>query len=136
MENSFRSMKSSSDGCERSVMFTRRTATVIISAPLRLNAATISSLSRYFPVPMIRRELNSRPAIMSLSFIKQMFDVNWSEEQVTDSNQARSDAILSDVFPTAQSPRRYMIAIQMQCKNMSLGNHPVNFYFPGLQDAV
>src|SRR5215475_83938 len=63
-------MKSSRDGRERSVMLTRRTATVIISAPLRSNAATISSLSRYFPVPMIRRELNSRPAMMSLSFIK------------------------------------------------------------------
>src|SRR5262244_1881306 len=62
-------MKSSSDGCERSVTLTRRTATVIISAPLRSNAAAISSLSRYFPVPMIRRELNSRPAMMSLSFI-------------------------------------------------------------------
>src|SRR5215475_11787092 len=62
-------MKSSRDGCERSVTLTRRTATVIISAPLRSNAATISSLSRYFPVPMIRRELNSRPAMMSLSFI-------------------------------------------------------------------
>src|SRR5262245_7806555 len=70
MENLFRSMKSSSDGCERSVTLTRRTATVIISAPLRSNAAAISSLSRYFPVPMIRRELNSRPAMMSLSFIK------------------------------------------------------------------
>src|SRR5262245_10854106 len=62
-------MKSSSDGCERSVTLTRRTATVIISAPLRSNAAAISSLSRYFPVPMIRRELNSRPAMMSLSFM-------------------------------------------------------------------
>src|SRR5262245_64971001 len=62
-------MKSSSDGCERSVTLTRRTATVIISAPLRSKAAAISSLSRYFPVPMIRRELNSRPAMMSLSFI-------------------------------------------------------------------
>src|SRR5262245_38078149 len=62
-------MKSSRDGCERSVTLTRRTATVIISAPLRSNAAAISSLSRYFPVPMIRRELNSRPAMMSLSFI-------------------------------------------------------------------
>src|SRR5215475_13155103 len=45
-----------------SVMFTRRTATVMISAPDASTARRVSSNDRYFPVPMINRERYSRPA--------------------------------------------------------------------------
>src|SRR5262245_40703450 len=84
-------MKSSRDGCERSVTLTRRTATVIISAPLRSNAAAISSLSRYFPVPMIRRELNSRPAMMSLSFILRHRSYRATEKRREGETRRRGD---------------------------------------------
>src|SRR5262249_36106480 len=43
-------------------MFTRRTATVTISAPEASTARRVSSNERYFPVPTIRRERYSRPA--------------------------------------------------------------------------
>src|SRR6185503_16435416 len=59
------SMKSSIDSRERSLMFTRRTATVTISAPEASCACTITGLDGYLPVPMIRREVNVRPAIVS-----------------------------------------------------------------------
>src|SRR3979411_654618 len=42
-------------------MFTRRTATVTISAPLSSTAARVSAKSLYFPVPTIRRDLNDLP---------------------------------------------------------------------------
>src|ERR1700674_4752635 len=42
-------------------MFTRRTATVTISAPLSSTAALVSAKSRYLPVPTISRELNFLP---------------------------------------------------------------------------
>src|SRR5262249_45097577 len=45
-----------------SVMFTRRTATVTISAPDASTARRVSSNERYFPVPTMRREWYSRPA--------------------------------------------------------------------------
>src|ERR1700756_312479 len=38
-------------------MFTRRTATVTISAPLSSTAERVSAKSVYFPVPTIRRDL-------------------------------------------------------------------------------
>jgi len=40
-----------------SVILTRRTATVTISAPLSSIAARVSAKSRYLPVPTIRRDL-------------------------------------------------------------------------------
>src|SRR5262245_66461724 len=43
-------------------MFTRRTATVTISAPEASTARRVSSNERYFPVPTMRRERYSRPA--------------------------------------------------------------------------
>src|SRR5690348_9730345 len=43
---------------------TRRTATVTISAPEASMARTMVSLSRYFPVPTIRRDWNVRPPIL------------------------------------------------------------------------
>src|SRR4051794_35766348 len=55
-----------SDSFERSVRFTRRTATVTMSAPLASWQRFISGKLRYFPVPTIRRDANSRPAITSL----------------------------------------------------------------------
>src|SRR5207302_990301 len=42
-------------------MFTRRTATVTISAPLSSTAARVSAKSLYFPVPTISRDLNDLP---------------------------------------------------------------------------
>src|SRR5208282_528749 len=54
-------MKSSRFSLPRSVMFTRRTATVTISAPLASTAALVSAKSRYLPVPTIRREWNFIP---------------------------------------------------------------------------
>src|SRR6185436_1475104 len=47
--------------------FTRRTATVTISAPERSIAARVSSPFLYLPVPTIRRELNVFPASSKLS---------------------------------------------------------------------
>ena len=46
-------------------MFTRRTATVTISAPEASCACIITACDGYLPVPMIRREVNVRPAIVS-----------------------------------------------------------------------
>src|SRR4029077_16056843 len=54
-------MKSSRFSLPRSVMFTRRTATVTISAPLSSTAALVSAKSRYLPVPTISRDLNFIP---------------------------------------------------------------------------
>src|SRR5579859_7359561 len=52
-------------------MFTRRTATVTISAPLASTAARVSAKSRYLPVPTISRDLKVRPANSNASsFIK------------------------------------------------------------------
>src|SRR5260370_42693157 len=51
-------------------MFTRRTATVTISAPLSSTAARVSAKSLYFPVPTIRRDLNDLPpSSRGVSFI-------------------------------------------------------------------
>ena len=44
-------------------MFTRRTATVTISAPDAACACAITACDGYFPVPTISREVNVRPAI-------------------------------------------------------------------------
>src|ERR1043166_2681436 len=46
---------------------TRRTATVTISAPEARCAAFISSKLRYFPVPMISRDVNARSPISNFS---------------------------------------------------------------------
>src|SRR5579883_1525600 len=43
-------------------MFTRRTATVTISAPDASTARRVSSNERYLPVPTMSRERYSRPA--------------------------------------------------------------------------
>src|SRR5882672_2993535 len=45
--------------------FTRRTATVTTSAPDAAIACVIVSLSRYFPVPTIKRERNVRPPMVN-----------------------------------------------------------------------
>src|ERR1700692_2346661 len=57
-------MKSSRDSLLRS-RFTRRTATVTMSAPLASSARAVSWKDLYFPVPSIRRDRKERPAIMS-----------------------------------------------------------------------
>ena len=57
-------MKSSSDSFERSEMFTRRTATVIISAPDASCACTITAGDEYLPVPTKRRDENVLSAIV------------------------------------------------------------------------
>ena len=62
----FGSIKSSRLSFERS-RFTRRTATVTISAPLASMAAFVSAPSLYFPVPTINRDVNRRPAITNSS---------------------------------------------------------------------
>src|SRR6185369_844721 len=61
------SMKSSRDSFERSEMFTRRTATVIISAPDASCARTITAGDEYLPVPTNRREVNVLSAIVKRS---------------------------------------------------------------------
>src|SRR6266436_4763455 len=48
-------------------MFTRRTATVIISAPDASCACTITAGDEYLPVPTISREVNVLSAIRKLS---------------------------------------------------------------------
>src|ERR1044072_1782515 len=48
-------------------MFTRRTATVIISAPEASWACTITGGDEYFPVPTISRDVNVLPAIVNVS---------------------------------------------------------------------
>src|SRR6202140_1866143 len=50
-------------------MFTRRTATVTISAPLSSTAARVSAKSLYFPVPTIKRDLNDLPPRSNKSLI-------------------------------------------------------------------
>src|SRR4029078_792439 len=60
-------MKSISAGCLGSEMFTRRTATVTISAPLASTAAAFSSKLLYLPVPTISREAKVRPATVHVS---------------------------------------------------------------------
>src|SRR4030095_10702634 len=44
-------------------MFTRRTATVTISAPEAACACAITACDEYLPVPTMRRDLNVRPAL-------------------------------------------------------------------------
>src|SRR3954464_251929 len=63
------SMKSRRDSFERSLMLTRRTATVTMSAPDASWACCMTANDEYFPVPTISRDLNSRPAITSGSFM-------------------------------------------------------------------
>jgi hypothetical protein len=46
-------------------MLTRRTATVTMSAPEALWALAITACELYFPLPMISRDLNARPAMTS-----------------------------------------------------------------------
>jgi hypothetical protein len=53
-------------------MLTLRTATVTISAPDTSIALAICWKLAYFPVPIINLELNSRPAITSLSAASDM----------------------------------------------------------------
>src|SRR5258707_12651375 len=60
-------MKSRSDSLLLSVKFTRRTATVTISAPEAACARAISGKLRYLPVPTIKRDRKARPAITSES---------------------------------------------------------------------
>ena len=48
-------------------MFTRRTATVIISAPDASCAFTITDGDEYLPVPTIRRDVKVLPAMVKVS---------------------------------------------------------------------
>ena len=48
-------------------MFTRRTATVTMSAPDASCAFTITACDGYLPVPTIRRDANVLPAIENVS---------------------------------------------------------------------
>src|SRR5512137_1243432 len=50
-------------------MLVRRMATVTISAPLASTASLVWARSRYLPVPISRRERNSRAPMRSVSFI-------------------------------------------------------------------
>src|SRR5438552_1139137 len=61
--------KSSRFSFPGSVMFTRRTATVTISAPDASTARRVSSNDRYLPVPTMSRERYSRPASVKASLI-------------------------------------------------------------------
>src|SRR5262249_44671365 len=61
---------SSSDSFVRSLTFTRRTATVTMSAPDASCAACMIWCVGYLPVPMISRDVNSRPAMMKGSIWK------------------------------------------------------------------
>src|SRR5689334_5249688 len=60
-------MKSVRRGCVGSEMFTRRTATVTISAPDASTAAAFSSRLLYLPVPTMSREVKVRPATVQVS---------------------------------------------------------------------
>src|SRR3954463_7919762 len=60
-------MKSIRRGWLGSEIFTRRTATVTISAPDASTAAAFSWRLLYLPVPTIRREVKLRPATVQLS---------------------------------------------------------------------
>src|SRR5690242_3685183 len=62
-------MKSVSFGWFGSEMFTRRTATVTISAPDAATAAAFCSKLLYLPVPTISREVKVLPATLQLSAI-------------------------------------------------------------------
>src|SRR4029079_14047222 len=62
-------MKSRSDSFERSEMFTRRTATVIISAPDASCACTMTAGDEDLPVPTISRDVNVLSAIVNLSTV-------------------------------------------------------------------
>ena len=57
------SMKSRSEPLDRSVMFTRRTATVTMSAPEASWAWAMTMFDGYLPVPTMRRDRNVRPAM-------------------------------------------------------------------------
>ncbi len=60
-------MKSVSIGALGSLTFTRRTATVMISAPEASSAAAFCAKSLYLPVPTISRDRKVRPATVQLS---------------------------------------------------------------------
>jgi len=60
-------MWSSKDSFVRSEMFTRRTATVIISAPEASCALTITAGEAYLPVPTMSRDAKILPAIVKVS---------------------------------------------------------------------
>src|SRR5438132_2587817 len=62
-------MKSSRFSLPGAVMFTRRTATVTISAPEASIARRVSAKDAYLPVPTISRERYSRPASRKGSFM-------------------------------------------------------------------
>src|SRR5206468_5930324 len=51
----------------------RRSATVTSSVPLAISASRISSFDANFPVPTIRREVNSRSAIFNLEGLSAIF---------------------------------------------------------------
>src|SRR5688572_23973082 len=55
-------------------MFTRRTATVTISAPDASTAAALCSKLLYLPVPTMSREVNRRPATSQPSSISAASD--------------------------------------------------------------
>src|SRR5580765_8835342 len=60
-------MWSRRDSFDRSEMFTRRTATVIISAPDASCARCMTAYEEYFPVPTISRDVKVLPAMVSVS---------------------------------------------------------------------
>src|SRR6266403_928045 len=84
-----RGIKSINDSFVLSVRFTRRTATVTISAPDAACARAISGKLRYFPVPTISRDANARPAMTSWSDI---FDLNRCTERSAKEIVERRDA--------------------------------------------
>src|SRR4051812_6088804 len=64
-----RSMKSIRDWPLRSARFTRRTATVTMSAPEAACAWAITACDEYLPVPTMRREAKVRPAMTNGSLV-------------------------------------------------------------------
>src|SRR3954469_25094283 len=66
-------------GCDGSERFTRRTATVTISAPDASIARAVSSKSLYLPVPTRRRERKRLPATSKASSPAVWVDCGWME---------------------------------------------------------
>src|SRR6185295_317366 len=89
----FGSMKSVSKGWPGSEMFTRRTATVTISAPEAATAAAFCSKLLYLPVPTMSRETKLLPATVQLSFASPVgAAIRLSAFTLTDSFVGRGDS--------------------------------------------
>src|SRR5688572_29586547 len=68
-------------------MFTRRTATVAMSAPDASCARAITACDEYLPVPMIRREANVRPAMTNGESVIQKSQIPNLKSQLPTTNK-------------------------------------------------